>query len=34
MREVTLAAKQMACDWDREKNLANATDVRTSIGIC
>jgi N-carbamoylputrescine amidase len=27
MREVTLAATQMACDWDREKNIANAMDL-------
>jgi N-carbamoylputrescine amidase len=27
MREVTLAATQMACDWDREKNVANAIDL-------
>jgi N-carbamoylputrescine amidase len=27
MREVTLAATQMACDWDREKNIANAVDL-------
>jgi len=33
MREVTLAATQMACDWDREKNVANAIDlVRESAG--
>jgi N-carbamoylputrescine amidase len=33
VREVTLAATQMACDWDREKNLANAIDlVRESAG--
>jgi N-carbamoylputrescine amidase len=33
MREVTLAATQMACDWDREKNIANAIDlVRESAG--
>ncbi len=27
MREVTLAATQMACGWDREKNIANAIDL-------
>ena len=27
MREVTLAATQMTCDWDREKNVANAIDL-------
>ena len=27
MREVTLAATQMACEWDREKNVANAIDL-------
>ncbi len=27
MREVTLAATQMACDWGREKNVANAIDL-------
>ncbi len=27
MREVTLAATQMACDWDGEKNIANAVDL-------
>jgi N-carbamoylputrescine amidase len=33
MREVTLAATQMACDWDREKNVANAIDlVREAAG--
>jgi N-carbamoylputrescine amidase len=33
MREVRLAATQMACDWDREKNVANAIDlVRESAG--
>ena len=23
MRQVTVAATQMACDWDRRRNLAN-----------
>ncbi len=33
MREVRLAATQMTCDWDREKNVANAVDlVRESAG--
>ncbi len=27
MREVTLAATQMDCDWDRDKNVANAIDL-------
>ncbi len=33
MRKVRLAATQMACGWDREKNVANAVDlVRESAG--
>ncbi|MEO0425784.1 MAG: nitrilase-related carbon-nitrogen hydrolase, partial [Pseudomonadota bacterium] len=27
MRGVTLAATQMACSWDREANVARATDL-------
>ncbi len=33
MREVRLAATQMTCEWDREKNVANAINlVRESAG--
>lgn len=33
MREVTVAATQMACSWDREANVARATDlIRRAAG--
>ena len=31
MREVTLAATQMACDWNREENVANAIDLAPDL---
>ena len=33
MREVTVAATQMACEWDRRRNLERAERlVRTAAG--